>query len=44
MPDLKPHRTKAQKAEARRTAGKDKNRDGAWCGNAPFCIHGLPGE
>ena len=42
MPDLKPHRTKAQKAEARRTARKDK--DGAWRNHAPFCIHGLPGE
>jgi hypothetical protein len=42
MPDLKPYRTKAQKAEAPRTARKDK--DGAWRSNAPFFIHGLPGE
>ena len=41
MPDLKPYRTKARKAEARRTARKDK--DGAWRSNAPFSIHGLPG-
>lgn len=42
MPNLKPYRTKAQKAEARRTARKEK--DGAWRSNAPFCIHGIPGE
>jgi hypothetical protein len=42
MPNLKPYRTKAQKAEARRTARKDK--DGAWRSNAPFSIHGQPGE
>jgi hypothetical protein len=42
MPNLKPYRTKAQKAEARRTARKDA--DGAWRSNAPFSIHGMPGE
>jgi hypothetical protein len=42
MPNLKPYRTKAQKAEARRTARKDK--DGAWRSNAPFSIHGTAGE
>ncbi len=42
MPNLKPYRTKAQKAEARRTARKGK--DGAWRSDAPFCIHGQPGE
>jgi len=42
MPNLKPYRTKAQKAEARRTARKDQ--DGAWRSEAPFCIHGEPGE
>jgi len=42
MPNLKPYRTKAQKAEARRTARKDQ--DGAWRSNAPFSIHGTPGE
>ncbi len=41
MPNLKPYRTKAQKAEARRTARKDA--DGAWRSNAPFSIHGQPG-
>jgi hypothetical protein len=42
MFNLKPYRTKAQKAEARRTARKDA--DGAWRSNAPFSIHGEPGE
>jgi hypothetical protein len=42
MPNLKPYRTKVQKKEARRTARKDK--DGAWRSNAPFSIHGTPGE
>ena len=42
MFNLKPYRTKAQKAEARRTARKDV--DGAWRSNAPFSIHGQPGE
>jgi hypothetical protein len=42
MPNLKPYRTEAQKAEARRVARKDK--DGAWRSNAPFSIHGEPGE
>ena len=42
MPNLKPYRTKAQKADARRTARKDK--DGAWRSQAPFCLHGTPGE
>jgi hypothetical protein len=42
MPNLKPYRTKAQKAEARRTARKDK--DGAWRSNAAFSIHGQAGE
>jgi hypothetical protein len=42
MFNRKPYRTKAQKAEARRTARKDK--DGAWRSNAPFCLHGQPGE
>jgi hypothetical protein len=41
MPNLKPYRTKAQKAQARRTARKDT--DGAWRSDAPFCIHGMPG-
>jgi len=41
MPNLKPYRTEAQKAEARRTARKDA--DGAWRSNAPFSIHGEPG-
>ena len=41
MPNLKPYRTKAQKAEARRTARK--HADGAWRSNAPFSIHGEPG-
>ena len=40
MPNLKPYRTKAQKAEARRSARKDE--DGAWRSNAPFSIHGEP--
>jgi hypothetical protein len=42
MPNLKPYRTKAQKAEARRTARKDA--DGAWRSEAAFSIHGQPGE
>jgi hypothetical protein len=42
MANLKPYRTKAQKAEARRTARKDA--DGAWRSDAPFSIHGQPGE
>lgn len=42
MSNLKPYRTKAQKAEARRTARKDA--DGAWRSDAPFSIHGQPGE
>jgi hypothetical protein len=42
MPNLKPYRTKAQKAEARRTARKCA--DGAWRSNAPFCLHGHDGE
>jgi endonuclease YncB( thermonuclease family) len=42
MFNRKPYRTKAQKAEARRTARKAK--DGAWRSNAPFCLHGQPGE
>jgi hypothetical protein len=42
MPNLKPYRTKAQKAEARRIARKDV--DGAWRSEAPFCLHGQPGE
>jgi hypothetical protein len=42
MPNLKPYRTKAQRAEARHTARKDK--DGAWRSDAPFSIHGQPGE
>ncbi|HUD89137.1 MAG TPA: hypothetical protein VMR17_22010 [Xanthobacteraceae bacterium] len=42
MSNLKPYRTAAQKAEARRTARKDA--DGAWRSNAPFSIHGYPGE
>jgi hypothetical protein len=42
MFNRKPYRTKAQKAEARRTARKGK--DGAWRSNAPFCLHGQPGE
>lgn len=37
MPNLKPYRTKAQKAEARRTARKDA--DGAWRSDASFCLH-----
>jgi hypothetical protein len=41
MPNLKPYRTKAQKAEARRTARKSA--DGAWRSDAPFSIHGEPG-
>jgi hypothetical protein len=41
MPNLKPYRTEAQKAEARRTAREDA--DGAWRSNAPFSIHGEPG-
>ena len=42
MSNLKPYRTKAQKAEARRTAFKDI--DGAWRSHAPFSIHGQAGE
>lgn len=42
MSNLKPYRTKAQKAEARRLARKDA--DGAWRSTAPFSIHGQPGE
>jgi hypothetical protein len=42
MPNLKPYRTKAQKAEARLAACKAA--DGAWRSNAPFSIHGEPGE
>ncbi len=42
MPNLNPYRTKAQKAEARRTARKDA--DGAWRSDAPFSIHGQAGE
>jgi hypothetical protein len=42
MPNLKPFRTKAQKAEARRTARKCA--DGAWRSEAPFSIHGTQGE
>jgi hypothetical protein len=42
MSNRKPYRTKAQKAEARRTARKDA--DGAWRSDAPFSIHGEPGE
>jgi hypothetical protein len=42
MPNLKPYRTKAQKAEARRIARKDA--DGACRSKAPFSLHGQPGE
>ena len=42
MANLKPYRTKAQKALARRGARKEK--DGAWRSDAPFSIHGQPGE
>ena len=42
MSNRKPYRTKAQKAEARRTARKDA--DGAWRSDASFSIHGEPGE
>jgi len=42
MFNRKPYRTKAQKAEARRTARKCA--DGAWRSDAPFCLHGEPGE
>ena len=42
MFNRKPYRTKAQKAEARRTARK--RADGAWRSDAPFCLHGEPGE
>jgi len=42
MPNLKPYRTKAQKAEARRTARKDP--DGAWRSDAALSIHGDAGE
>jgi hypothetical protein len=41
MPNLKPYRTKAQKAEARRLARKGA--DGAWRSDAPFSLHGEPG-
>jgi hypothetical protein len=41
MPNLKPYRTKAQKAEARRIARKGA--DGAWLSDAPFSIHREPG-
>ncbi len=41
MPSLKPYRTKAEKAQARRTA--HKGADGAWRSDAPFSIHGEPG-
>jgi len=42
MFNRKPYRTKAQKAAARRTARKCA--DGAWRSEAPFSIHGEPGE
>jgi hypothetical protein len=42
MFNLKPYRTKAQKAEARRTARKCA--DGAWRSDAAFSIHGQNGE
>jgi hypothetical protein len=42
MSNRKPYRTAAQKAEARRTARKDA--DGAWRSDAPFYLHGEPGE
>ena len=42
MFNRKPYRTKAQRAEARRTARKDA--DGAWRSAAPFSIHGEGGE
>jgi hypothetical protein len=42
MFNLKPYRTKAQKVEARRLARKDP--DGAWRSDAPFSLHGEPGE
>jgi hypothetical protein len=42
MLNRKPYRTKAQKAEARRTARQDA--DGAWRSDALFSIHGEPGE
>jgi hypothetical protein len=42
MFNRKPYRTKAQKAEARRTARQDA--DGAWRSEAPFSIHGEAGE
>jgi hypothetical protein len=42
MANLKPYRTKAQRAQARRTARKCA--DGAWRTEAPFCLHGQPGE
>ena len=41
MPNLKPYRTKAQKAEARRIARKAA--DGAWRSDAPFSLHGEAG-
>jgi hypothetical protein len=42
MFNLKPYRTKAQKAEARRTARRCA--DGAWRSKAAFSLHGQPGE
>ena len=42
MLNHKPYRTKAQKAEARRVARKD--RDGAWRSDAPFSLHGEAGD
>jgi hypothetical protein len=42
MSNRKPYRTKAQKAEARRTVRKDA--DGTLRSDAPFSIHGEPGE
>jgi hypothetical protein len=41
MLNRKPYRTKAQKAEARRTARQDA--DGAWRSDAPSSIHNEPG-
>jgi hypothetical protein len=41
MPNLKPYRTKAQKAAARYSARKGA--DGAWRSDAPFSIRGEPG-
>ena len=42
MHNLKPYRTQAQKAEARRVARKDQ--DGAWRSQAPFSLHGESGH